>query len=76
MSVDLERNRVRLTLKKTLLDSDLPILSKFEDAHVGMVVHGVVQRIEERYVLLEYYGGVRGLVPLNELTCVCLVLAF
>ena len=68
LSVDTERSRVRLTLKKALLESDLPILSKFEDARVGMVVYGVVQRIEERYVLLEYYGHLRGLVPLNELT--------
>ena len=68
LSVDTERSRVRLTLKKALLESDLPILSKFEDARVGMVVYGVVQRIEERYVLLEYYGDLRGLVPLNELT--------
>lgn len=68
LSVNPERSRVLLTLKKSLLESTLPILASFDDARVGMVTHGVVQRIEERFIIVEYYGGVRGLVPLNELT--------
>ncbi|CAE6393843.1 unnamed protein product [Rhizoctonia solani] len=68
LSVNPERSRILLTLKKSLLDSTLPILATFDDAKVGMVTPGVVQRIEERFVILEYYGGVRALVPLNELT--------
>ncbi|KAJ1301821.1 hypothetical protein OPQ81_009049 [Rhizoctonia solani] len=68
LSVNPERSRILLTLKKSLLDSTLPILATFDDAKVGMVTPGVIQRIEERFVILEYYGGVRALVPLNELT--------
>ncbi|CEL57234.1 rRNA biogenesis protein RRP5 OS=Saccharomyces cerevisiae (strain ATCC 204508 / S288c) GN=RRP5 PE=1 SV=1 [Rhizoctonia solani AG-1 IB] len=68
LSVNPERSRVLLTLKKSLLDSTLPILGTFEDAKVGIVTPGVIQRIEERFVILEYYGGVKALVPLNELT--------
>ncbi|KAF8746795.1 S1 RNA binding domain [Rhizoctonia solani] len=68
LNVNPERSRVLLTLKKSLLDSTLPILAAFEDAKVGIVTPGVVQRIEERFVILEYYGGVKALVPLNELT--------
>ncbi|KAH7320432.1 hypothetical protein B0J17DRAFT_685683, partial [Rhizoctonia solani] len=68
LSVNPERSRILLTLKKSLLESTLPILATFDDAKVGMVTPGVVQRIEERFVILEYYGGVRALVPLNELT--------
>ncbi|CAE6440693.1 unnamed protein product [Rhizoctonia solani] len=68
LSVNPERSRVLLTLKKSLLDSTLPILAVFNDAKVGIVTPGVVQRIEERFVILEYYGGVKALVPLNELT--------
>ncbi|QRV97230.1 rRNA biogenesis protein RRP5 [Ceratobasidium sp. AG-Ba] len=68
LSVDAERNRVRLTLKKSLLNSPLPILANFEDAKVGMVTPGVVQRIEDRFVILEYYANVKALVPLGELT--------
>ncbi|CAE6439154.1 unnamed protein product, partial [Rhizoctonia solani] len=68
LSVNPERSRILLTLKKSLLESTLPILTTFDDAKVGMVTPGVVQRIEERFVILEYYGGVRALVPLNELT--------
>ncbi|KAG8685257.1 hypothetical protein FRC08_013223 [Ceratobasidium sp. 394] len=32
-----------------------------------MVTLGVLQHAEERFVILEYYGGVRSLVPLGEL---------
>ncbi|KDN33351.1 hypothetical protein RSAG8_13557, partial [Rhizoctonia solani AG-8 WAC10335] len=68
LSVNPERSRILLTLKKSLLESTLPILATFDDAKVGMVTPGIVQRIEERFVILEYYGGVKALVPLNELT--------
>ncbi|CAE6479265.1 unnamed protein product [Rhizoctonia solani] len=68
LNVNPERSRILLTLKKSLLESTLPILATFDDAKVGMVTPGIVQRIEERFVILEYYGGVRALVPLNELT--------
>ncbi|QRV97232.1 rRNA biogenesis protein RRP5 [Ceratobasidium sp. AG-Ba] len=68
LSVDAERNRVRLTLKKSLLDSSLPILASFEDAKVGVITPGVVQRIEDRFVILEYYANVKALVPLGEVT--------
>ncbi|CAE6485208.1 unnamed protein product [Rhizoctonia solani] len=68
LSVNPERSRILLTLKKSLLESTLSIVASFDDAKVGMVTPGIVQRIEERFVILEYYGGVRALVPLNELT--------
>ncbi|CAE6455083.1 unnamed protein product [Rhizoctonia solani] len=68
LSVNPDRSRIILTLKKSLLESTLPILGAFDDAKVGMITPGVVQRIEERFVVLEYYGGVKALVPLNELT--------
>ncbi|KAG9081621.1 rRNA biogenesis protein rrp5, partial [Ceratobasidium sp. 370] len=68
LNVDADRSRVRLTLKKALLESTLPILASFEDAKVGMITPGVVHRVQERFVILEYYAGVRALVPLNELT--------
>ncbi|KAG8794803.1 rRNA biogenesis protein rrp5 [Ceratobasidium sp. 428] len=68
LNVDADRSRVRLTLKKSLLESTLPILTSFEDAKVGMVTAGVVQRIEGRFIIVDYYGGVKALVPLNELT--------
>ncbi|KAB5588082.1 RRNA biogenesis protein RRP5 [Ceratobasidium theobromae] len=68
LSVNPDRSRVLLTLKKSLLESTLPILATFDDARVGMVTTGVIQRIEDRFVIVEYYGGVRALVPLNELT--------
>ena len=52
--VDPERKRIALTAKKTLLESDLPVVSKFEDARPGVVTHGVVFRVSEKHVMVEY----------------------
>ncbi|KAG8709931.1 rRNA biogenesis protein rrp5 [Ceratobasidium sp. 395] len=68
LSVDADRSRVRLTLKKSLLESTLPILTSFKDAKAGTVTAGVVQRIQDRFIIVNYYGGTKALVPLNELT--------
>lgn len=37
LNVDKERNRVTLTLKKSLIDKELPILTELTDAKIGLV---------------------------------------
>ncbi|KDQ17789.1 hypothetical protein BOTBODRAFT_29943 [Botryobasidium botryosum FD-172 SS1] len=64
--VDPERKRLRFTLKKTLVESELPAITQFSDATVGMVTHGVVSKIFPKSLLVEYYSGVRASVPLRE----------
>jgi rRNA biogenesis protein RRP5 len=64
--VDPERKRIVLTAKKTLLDSDLPILSKFEDAKVGVVTHAVVFNVSEKHILVEFYNNLKAIVHSQE----------
>jgi len=65
-SADPSQNRVSLTLKKSLLASDLEIFTGFSDVKVGAVTHGVVTKIMDKGMLVDFFGGIRGLVPIGE----------
>ena len=66
LTVDLERKRIALTAKKTLIESSLPIVSKFEDAKVGLMVHGVVFRVTDKGLQVEFFNGLKAFVPVRE----------
>lgn len=71
LRVDVERRRIVLTAKKTLVDSTLPILASYEDARVGLVTHAVVRKVAEKSLQVEFYGDVRAVVPFKEVRYVC-----
>ena len=66
LSVDREKNKVFVTLKQTLLDSKLPIITCMEDAIPGTRSHGVVFRVLEHGLLVKFYGGISGIIPQEE----------
>ncbi|KAL0580810.1 rRNA biogenesis protein rrp5 [Marasmius crinis-equi] len=66
--VDSERKRISLTAKKTLLDSDLPIISSYDEANVGKVAHGVVFKVTPKALMIEFYNNVKAVVPLREVS--------
>lgn len=66
LSVDPEKNRVVLTLKRSLVNSELPIVSTIEEAKVGLVVHAMVQAFLNKDMLVETFGGLRAFVPIAE----------
>jgi rRNA biogenesis protein RRP5 len=57
---------VVLTAKKTLVESDLPLISRVEDAQVGMVTHAVIFKIIEKRLFVEFFNNVKGSIPLKE----------
>jgi rRNA biogenesis protein RRP5 len=64
--VDPERKRVALTTKKTLVESDLPLITRLEDAQVGMVTHAVIFKIKENGLIVEFFNKVKAFIPLKE----------
>ncbi|NXG68658.1 RRP5 protein, partial [Baryphthengus martii] len=60
--------RLILTLKKSLVQSKLPILCNYEDAKPGLITHGVVVCAREFGCIVKFYNDVKGLVPKNELS--------
>lgn len=65
-SADADKNRVVLTLKKQLVNSDLPIVARHADAKPGAVTHATVTKVLEKSVLVDFFGGLRALIPAAE----------
>ncbi|KAG8885477.1 rRNA biogenesis protein rrp5 [Tulasnella sp. 332] len=66
--IDLGSNKVRLTMKKSLIQSELPILSRLDDAKAGTVLHGTIYKFLETAVLVEYFGDIKAYVGVKELS--------
>ena len=64
--MDPERKRVALTTKKTVVESDLPLITRLEDAEVGMVTHAVIFKIKENGLLVEFFNNVKAFIPMKE----------
>uniref|UniRef100_K3WWJ4 rRNA biogenesis protein RRP5 n=1 Tax=Globisporangium ultimum (strain ATCC 200006 / CBS 805.95 / DAOM BR144) TaxID=431595 RepID=K3WWJ4_GLOUD len=63
LRVDMESKKTYLTMKKTLLTSEIPVLASYEDATMGRVAQGYITKIAEYGVVVSFYNGVYGLVP-------------
>lgn len=59
-------NKIQLTLKPVLLASEVPPLSRFEDAQPGMLCEGVVTLVLKTGLLLTFYGNVKGWLRVKE----------
>ncbi|KZT52546.1 hypothetical protein CALCODRAFT_441411 [Calocera cornea HHB12733] len=66
LAVDPEHGKLTLTCKKSLLNSDLPIIAKLEDAKPDMIADAVVFKLLASGALIMFYGGVKGFIPLRE----------
>ncbi|KIJ46379.1 hypothetical protein M422DRAFT_66742 [Sphaerobolus stellatus SS14] len=64
--VDPERKRIALTAKRTLVESELPIITKLDDAKVGLVTHAVVYKVLDKAVLVEFFNNLRAHVYVKE----------
>ncbi|EST06611.1 Suppressor of forked [Kalmanozyma brasiliensis GHG001] len=68
MDVDPNRNRIVLTLKKSLVKSDLPIVASMQDARVGVVTNATVFRVQTNSLIVSLFGGLKALVPGREVS--------
>ncbi|KAI5476893.1 hypothetical protein MNV49_007065 [Pseudohyphozyma bogoriensis] len=66
LSANPVKNRVVLTLKRQLVTSELPIVATAADAKVGVVTHATVTKVLEKSVLVDFFGGLRALIPATE----------
>ncbi|KAJ3917063.1 hypothetical protein F5877DRAFT_80310 [Lentinula edodes] len=66
--VDAERNRVSLTAKKSLIESDLPRITAFEHAKIGVVALGVIFKVLPKALMIEFYNNVKAIVPIKEVS--------
>uniref|UniRef100_A0A3B5LZ77 Protein RRP5 homolog n=1 Tax=Xiphophorus couchianus TaxID=32473 RepID=A0A3B5LZ77_9TELE len=68
LSVDVDNRKLCLTRKKALVESTLPLFLSYNDARPGRVSHGFIVSIKNFGCIVRFYGNVKGLVPLEELS--------
>ncbi|CAK7203915.1 rRNA bioproteinsis protein rrp5 [Sporothrix eucalyptigena] len=68
LSTDPEKRQIRLTLKKTLVNSDLPPVLKYEDLTFGLQCLGTIVNIIPTGAFVQFYGDLRGFLPVSEMS--------
>ncbi|OAR05867.1 hypothetical protein LLEC1_06397, partial [Akanthomyces lecanii] len=68
LSNDLIKKRIRLTLKKTLVNSETPIITKYDDVKVGSQALGTIIKLERSGARIQFYGELRGFLPISEMS--------
>nr|DBA15081.1 TPA: hypothetical protein GDO54_004338 [Pyxicephalus adspersus] len=68
LNVNPSAKKLILTRKKTMIDSDLPIIASFHDAKPGMITHGFIWAVKDFGCIVKFYNDVHGLAPARELS--------
>lgn len=68
LSVEPSKNRMRLTMKKTLVNSEAPVVKSYDDASIGMQVPGTIIKLQDNGALVRFYGRVKGFLPVSEMS--------
>jgi rRNA biogenesis protein RRP5 len=68
LSTDLVKRQIRLTLKKTLVNSEAVPLKSFDELVVGLQVPATIISIVASGAIVQFYGSLRGFLPISEMT--------
>lgn len=68
LSVDLEKRQLRMTLKKTLVNTDAAVWSSFDNLAPGMQAPGTLVSVLSSGAVVQFYGTVRGFLPVSEMS--------
>lgn len=55
--------KIIFTLKKSLVESELPILSTFENAKIKGIHDGTVMKIDSKGVVVRFFDNIKGWIP-------------
>ncbi|KAG1466863.1 hypothetical protein G6F56_004609 [Rhizopus delemar] len=68
LRVETGSQKVILTLKKSLINSEFPIFKNMEEIKEGDISHGVIIGVRKNGCVVGYYGDVTSFVPGSEMT--------
>ncbi|EKD20395.1 uncharacterized protein L3040_004320 [Drepanopeziza brunnea f. sp. 'multigermtubi'] len=68
LSTDPGKRQIRLTLKKTLVNSDAALFVSYDDIKVGMQSPGTIVNILSTGAVVQFYGTIRGFLPVAEMS--------
>ncbi|KAK3789019.1 hypothetical protein RRG08_008342 [Elysia crispata] len=68
MKVDLDKSKVMLTLKKTMVKMKGPILTEYSQLRPYMELEGYIIAIKDTAVVVSFFNGVQGYVTLKDMS--------
>lgn len=68
LSINLLKKQMRLTLKKTLVNSDAPIIKSFDDVKPGTQALGTIIKLAQNGARIQFYGALKGFLPVSEMS--------
>ncbi|KEY69053.1 hypothetical protein S7711_03351 [Stachybotrys chartarum IBT 7711] len=68
LSVNPSKKRMRLTLKKSLVNSEAPIIKAYDEVSVGMLALGTIVKIQQNGAHIKFYGSLNGFLPISEMS--------
>lgn len=68
LTVDPEKNQIRLTLKKTLVNTEAKIWKSYTDINIGDEAPGTIINIKPNGAVVQFYGNVRAWLPVAEMS--------
>lgn len=68
LSVDLSKRQVRLTLKKSLVNSDAKPWKSYNEIQVGDATVGTLVKVDPHGALVQFYSDVKGILPVAEMS--------
>ncbi|KAK8022186.1 hypothetical protein PG993_012953 [Apiospora rasikravindrae] len=68
LSTDPVKRHIRLTLKKTLLNSEAVPLKSFDQVVVGMQAPATIINVLPKGAIVQFYGSLRGFLPVSEMS--------
>lgn len=68
LSVDLEKRQLRLTVKKSLVNSEAPVWKSYVGISPGQQSLGTIVKLQPNGAVVQFYGCVRGFLPVSEMS--------
>lgn len=68
LSTNSSKRQLRLTLKKTLVNSEANPIKSFDEVSVGMQVLGTIINVLQNGAIVQFYGHLRGFLPVSEMS--------
>ncbi|KAK2599188.1 rRNA biogenesis protein rrp5 [Conoideocrella luteorostrata] len=68
LSINPCKRQIRLTLKKTLVNSDAPVVKSYDEVIVGMQTPGTIVKLQPNGAHIQFYGSLKGFLPIAEMS--------
>ncbi|KAF3908597.1 hypothetical protein ABW21_db0209818 [Orbilia brochopaga] len=68
LRVDAELHRIKMTLKKAIVNSEGPVFADYIDVEEDEETPGTIVKLMPTGAILEFYGDVRGFLPVSEMS--------